>query len=119
MIFNSHSKIVIKCVVLFYCFQMHFYASTHKQSIKTKRSTSNIRIKAKVFVGTHFWVFFTLHKFWGVTENGGTSPAKKKWAKKGYNPDVWRPDLAGVSAVAPCSLWRPATTPRKASTSFE
>ena len=37
-------------------------------------------------------------------ENGGTSPAKKKWTKKGYNPEEWRPDLAGVSEVAPCSL---------------
>ena len=31
-------------------------------------------------------------------ENGGTSPAKK-WTKKGYNPEEWRPDLAGVSEV--------------------
>ena len=45
-------------------------------------------------------------------ENGGTSPAKKKWTKKGYNPEEWRPDLAGVSEVAPCSLWRLATAQR-------
>ena len=52
-------------------------------------------------------------------ENGGTSPAKKKWTKKGYNPNEWHPDLAGVSEVAPCSLWRPATALWKVSTSAE
>ena len=52
-------------------------------------------------------------------ENGRTSPAKKKWTKKGYNPDASSPDLAGVSEVAPCSLWRLATAQRNSSTSAE
>ena len=52
-------------------------------------------------------------------QNGGTSPAKKKWMKKGYNPEEWHPDLAGVSEVAPCSLWRLATAQRNSSTSAE
>ena len=52
-------------------------------------------------------------------ENGGTSPAKKKWMKKGYNPEEWIPDLAGVSLVAPCSLWRLATAQRNSSTPEE
>ena len=52
-------------------------------------------------------------------ENGGTSPAKKKWTKKGYNPQEWRPDLAGVSEVAPCSLWQLATAQQNSSTSAE
>ena len=52
-------------------------------------------------------------------ENSGTSPTKKKWTKKGYNPDAWSPDLVGVSEVVPCSLWRLATTQRNSSTSAE
>ena len=52
-------------------------------------------------------------------ENGETSPVKKKWTKKGYNPDEWRPDLAGVNEVTPCSLWRLATAQRNSSTSAE
>ena len=52
-------------------------------------------------------------------ENGGTSPTKKKWTKKGYNPDEWSPDLTGVSEITPCSLWRLATAQRNSPTSAE